>query len=136
MGFSSVFWHTVLQSDLRLGIPAFRSHCNLSYSAQARLQQLLQMQNLHKRLWKTRRRILWKRIRQERKRWKQAGANSFYLFSSFSASSNNSIFFAFRGFLIPKIVSAGLPFGNSCLQLNYLVQPFNSSPKIMIWEKF
>ena len=88
------------------------------------------------RFWKTRRRILWKRIRQERKRWKQVGANSFYLFSAFSASSRNSIFLAFGGFFVSKSVSAILPFGDSCLQLNYLVQLFNSLPKIMIWEKF
>ena len=54
------------------------------------------------------------------------GANSFCLFSASSASSRNSIFLAFAVFLVSKSVSAGLPFGNSCLQLNYLVQPFNS----------
>ena len=110
MGFSSVLLHTVLQSDLRLVIPTFRSRCDLSCSAQARVQQLLQMQNLHKRLWKTRRRILWKRIRQERKCWKQVGANSFYLFSSFSSSNNNPIFLAFGGFFICDI----LPPMNRC----------------------
>jgi hypothetical protein len=65
MGFSGVFWHIFLQSDLRLAILAPGSRLNLPYSAQARLQQLLQMQNLHERLWKTRRSILWKRIYQE-----------------------------------------------------------------------
>jgi len=115
MGFSSVFGHTVLQSNLRLVILAFRSRGDLSYSAQDRVQQLLQMQNLHKRLWKTRRRILWKRIHQERKRWKQVGADSFCLFYASSASSNNSIILILAGFFISKSASASLPFGNSYL---------------------
>jgi hypothetical protein len=126
----------VLQSDLWLGIPAFRSHCNLSYSAQAWVQQLLQMQNLLKRLWETCRHILWKRIHQERKQGKQVRANIFCLFSSFSASNGNSIFVSFTKFFISKSAGAHLSSGSNCLQLNDVVQQFNSSPRTMIWDKF
>ena len=110
---------------LRLAIPARRSRDNLPYSAQARLQQLLQMQVMYKRLRKIGRRILWKRLHQERKRRKQAWDDSFCLFFAASASSHGSIFLAFGSFFVSESVSASLPFGSGCLQLNYLVQPFN-----------
>jgi hypothetical protein len=121
MDFFGLLWHTFLQSDLRLGIPASGSRCNLSHSAQDGLQQLLQMQNLHERLWKTCWCIFWKRICQERKCWKQVGIHSFCLFSAFSASNVNSVFLVSGVFFASEAVSSILSFDGVYLQLNYLV---------------
>jgi hypothetical protein len=52
--------------------------------------------------------------------------NSFCLFFAASASSHSAIFLAFQHFFVSESGSASLPFGSGCLQLNYLVQPFNS----------
>ena len=126
MDCSSVLGHIFLQSDLWFAIPSHGGSLNLSYSTQTRLHQLLQVQHLHERLWKTRRYTLRKRMRKERKSRQQTGHSGFY--SRFAISSSNSDFFifAYKIFFYTQIVSADLPFRNGYLQFNYLAQLFNT----------
>jgi hypothetical protein len=85
-------------------MPSHGGSLNLSYSTQTRLHQLLQVQHLHERLWKTRRYTLRKRMRKERKWRQQTGHSGFSLRFAISSSNSDFFIFAYKIFSILKLL--------------------------------
>jgi hypothetical protein len=121
-------------SGLALSNPA--SFPNLRSLAPNRLQQLLPMQNLHKRIRKTIRRILRKRIHKKGKRRQQTWLHRLHLRAAVSTALGNTGSFTFQHILLRENYSANLPFNRCIIQFFLLVNSTTETLKTRFGTSF
>jgi hypothetical protein len=122
LDFPCFLCNMVIQSNLRLANPRLHSSPNLHDFKEARVQQLLLLQILHKWIRAISWSLLRNRIHQEGKCRKQNGPNNLYLFSSRPASNSFSTAIHTPNTNTVQSHSTDLPHSSHDLQPHNMVQ--------------